>query len=471
MTDSPPPDPDLHDALSPEREGELEGLYGVNDELVNAVHEAVQQGRLGDIPPLVEPLHAADLADLLEQLASTERGVVIEVIGDHLDAEVVAHIDETVREDLIELLNTEQLAAVVSELETDDAVDLIEDLDEEEQRELLDAVPVSDRVLYEEALAWPEYSAGRLMRREVVAIPAVWSVGETIDYMRSDAELPDDFYDLVVVDPAHKPIGMLPLSRVLRAKRPALLTEIMDTDFRPIPVTMDQEDVAFLFRQYGLVEAPVVEESGRLAGVITVDDVVDVIEEEHEEDILKLAGVGEDDYYSAVVATTRSRFSWLLVNLATAILASLVIGLFDAAIERVVALAILMPIVASMGGNAGTQTLTVTVRALATRELTAAGALRAVAKESLVGFINGVLFAVLMGLIAWGWFGDGVLGVVIAAAMVINLLVAGLSGTLIPIGLERWGADPAVASAVFLTTVTDVVGFFVFLGLGAWVLL
>lgn len=470
MTETPP-ETELKEDAPQERESELDGLYAVTDELVRALHDAIHEDRATEVPALVANLHAADLADLLEQLGSSDRAAVIEAIGDQLDAEVVSHLDETVREELLELLDTERLAAVIADLETDDAVGVLEDLDEDEQREVLDAVPPGDRVLYEEALAWPEYSAGRLMRREVVAVPAVWTVGETIDYMRSDAEMPDDFYDLIVVDPAHKPLGMLPLSRVLRSKRPDLIDEIMDREFRPIPVTMDQEDVAFLFRQYGLVEAPVVEESGRLVGVITVDDVVDVIEEEHEDDMLKLGGVAEDDYYSAVVATTRSRFSWLLVNLFTAIAASVVIGLFGAAIEKVVALAILMPIVASMGGNAGTQTLTVTVRALATRELTAGGALRAVVKESTVGFINGVLFAILMGAIAWAWFGDPELGSILAAAMVVNLLVAGLFGTLIPLGLERWGADPAVASAVFLTTVTDVVGFFVFLGLGAWVLL
>ncbi len=456
---------------SSERENELEGLYGLTDDLVRDISLAVQEDRREDIPSLVADLHAADLADLLEHLGSTDRIVVIQAIGDTLDAEVIAHLDETVREDMLGLLDTGQLAAVVHELESDDAVDLIEDLDEAEQKELLEAIPDRERVLYEEALAWPEDSAGRLMRREVVAIPAVWTVGETIDFMRSDAEMPDDFYDLVVVDPTHRPLGTLPLSRMLRTSRPVLITEIMDEEFRPIPVTMDQEDVAFLFRQYALVEAPVIEDSGRLIGVITVDDVVDVIEEEHEEDMMRLAGMGDDDYYSAVVATTRSRFSWLLLNLATAILASFVIAMFDAAIEKVVALAILMPIVASMGGNAGTQTLTVTVRALAMKELTTSRALRAVAKESLVGLINGVLFAAVMGLIGWFWFASPAIGGVLAAAMVLNLLVAGLAGTLIPLALDHWGADPAVASAVFLTTITDVVGFSCFLGLGAWILL
>ena len=454
-----------------QREDELEGLYGLTDDLVGDITLAAREERREDIPALVADLHAADLADLLEQLGSTERIAVIETIGDKLDAEVVSHLDETVREEVVEFLDTERLAAVVTQLESDDAVDLIEDLDEAGQKELLDAIPAGERALYEEALAWPEDSAGRLMRREVVAVPAVWTVGETIDYMRSDAEMPDDFYDLVVVDPAHRPLGLLPLSRMLRTRRPVPITEIMDGDFRAIPVAMDQEDVAFLFRQYALVETPVVDDSGRLIGVITVDDVVEVIEEEHEEDMMRLAGMGEDDYYSAVAATTRARFAWLLLNLATAILASFVIAMFDAAIEKVVALAILMPIVASMGGNAGTQTLTVTVRALAMKELTTRRAMRAVAKESLVGLINGVLFAVVMGVIGWLWFDSPAIGGVLAAAMMLNLLVAGLAGSLIPLALDHWGADPAVASAVFLTTITDVIGFSCFLGLGAWILL
>ena len=463
--------PETEPQEPPESENELEGFYGFSDDLVGDIKLAAQEGRRMDIPALLAHLHAADLADLLEHLGSTVRTTVIESIRDQLDAEVLSHLDETVREDVLDVLETHEIAAVVNEMESDDAIDLIEDLDEADQKELLDAISDTERMLYEEALSWPEDSAGRLMRREVVAIPAIWTVGETIDYMRSDAEMPDDFYDVVVVDPGHRPLGMVPLSRMLRTNRPVSVTGIMDVEFRPIPVTMDQEDVAFLFRQYGLVEAPVVAESGRLVGVITVDDVVEVIEEEHEEDMMRLAGMSAGDYYSAVIATTRSRASWLLVNLATAILASLVIALFDAAIEKVVALAILMPIVASMGGNAGTQTLTVTVRALATKELTASRVLQTVAKESLVGFINGIVFANVMGIVAWLWFGNPMIGGVLAVAMVINLLIAGLAGTLIPICFERWGVDPAIASTVFLTTITDVVGFFCFLGLGAWVLL
>jgi len=309
------------------------------------------------------------------------------------------------------------------------------------------------------------------MQREVVVVPSAWTIGETIDYMRAAEDLPDDFYDLYIVNPKHHPIGFIPLSRALRTRRPVRLTEIMNTDMKTVPLDMDQEEVAYLFRQYGLVSAPVVDDAGRLVGVITVDDIVHVIGEEVEEDIMKLAGVQEGDLYSAMLDTTRSRFPWLVVNLATAVAASLVIGLFEGTIQQVVALAVLMPIVASMGGNAGTQTLTVAVRAIAMKDLTEATARRFVGKEILVGAVNGILFAALTGIVAWLWFGQPAIGLVIAAAMVVNMIVAGLSGTLIPLGLERLGVDPAIASSVFLTTVTDIVGFFAFLGLAAAVLL
>ncbi len=452
-------------------ESELEGLYGLTDELARRVSAAIEAGRATEIATLAEPLHAADLADLFEHLGSSDRLAFVAALGERLDPEFVSYVDPSVREELVKLFDTEQLAQVVVDLESDDALDLIEDLKAAEQRDVLAAIPADQRVLYEEALSYPKDSAGRLMRRDVAAVPSILTVGDTIDYMRSDSVLPGDFYDLVVVGPAHKPLGMVPLSRLLQTKRPIKIIDIMGEEMKLLPVTMDQEDVAFLFRQYGLVEAPVVDDADRLVGIITVDDVVDVIEEEHEDDMLKLGGVVEDDIYSAVIKTTRSRFSWLLVNLATAILASIVIAIFDHAIERVVALAILMPIVASMGGNAGTQTLTVAVRALATKELTASNAMRIVGKEVLVGCVNGIVFAVIIGAIAWFWFGDPQLGGVIALAMIINLLVASFAGILIPLGFERAGTDPAVASVVLLTTVTDVLGFFIFLGLAALVLL
>ena len=338
------------------------------------------------------------------------------------------------------------------------------------------AIPATDRALIEEGLAYPEDSAGRLMQRELVAIPTFWTVGETIDHMRRSAEdrpdaLPNDFYDIFVVDPGYRPVGSIPLSRLLRTRRPVPLTDIMQTEMRVIDTNTDQEDVAFLFRQRDLTSAPVVDGGGRLAGVITIDDVVDVIDEEYEDDIMRLGGVIQDDLYSAAVETVRSRFTWLLVNLGTAIVASLVIGLFDATIEQMVALAVLMPIVASMGGNAGTQTLTVAVRALAMKELTAANAMRVIGKEILVGAVNGVLFAILTGLVAWAWFSSLPIALIIGLAMIINMIVAAFAGALIPLALERAGVDPAVASGVFLTTVTDVVGFFAFLGLAAWLIL
>jgi magnesium transporter len=305
------------------------------------------------------------------------------------------------------------------------------------------------------------------MQREVVVVPASWTVGQTIDFMRSAQNLPDDFYDLFVVDPKHKCQGAVPISRVLRAKRAATIEEIMETDVRPIPFSMDQEEVAYLFRQYGLVSTPVVDDSGRVIGMITVDDIVHVIDEEAEDDLMKLAGLGESDLYGRVFATAKSRATWLTVNLGTAVLASLVIGLFEATLSQAVALAVLMPIVASMGGNAGMQTLTVAVRALAMKDLSATNALRFIGKECLVGLSNGVLFAVMTGAVAWLWFGRADIGVIIGLAMIVNMLVAGLSGTLVPLGLEKLKIDPAVASAVFLTTITDVVGFFAFLGLAA----
>ena len=324
----------------------------------------------------------------------------------------------------------------------------------------------------ETALSYPQDSAGRLMQREIVTVPENWRVGDTIDYMRARAaQLPRDFYDIFVVDDERYPVGVLPLSRLMRSRRPIEVSDIMQRVFLSISLTTDQEDVAHVFRKYGLVSAPVVDEDGRLVGVITVDDVVDVIQEEAEEDIMHLGGVREDDFYAAVFDTTHTRFSWLLINLGTAIVASIVIGLFDAVIERVVALAVLMPIVASMGGNAGTQTLTVAVRALAMKELTPTNAARIVVKEVLVGGVNGLLFAIVMGLVAWLWFGDPALGGIIAAAMIINLLIAGFAGTVVPIALDRLKIDPAIASTVVLTSVTDVVGFLAFLGLGALVLL
>ncbi len=465
-----PPEPDIME--DPHGGGaQADDGYVLTDEFVYEVEDALEVGDAERVTELLQPLHAADLADLLEYLTRHERRDAIEILGAGLEPEVLAFLDPAVREKALEQLGPRGLARVLSALDSDDAVEIFEDLDEEFQSRILASLPMAYRTLLEESLSYPEDSAGRLMQRELVAVPSAWTVGETIDHMRKSEDLPDDFYDLFIVNPKHRPIGTIPLSRVLRSRRPVRLTEIMDTDLHLLPVEMDQEDVAYQFRQYGLVSAPVVDEAGRLVGVITVDDVVHVIDEEAEEDIMKLGGVTETDLYSAALDTAKARFSWLVVNLLTAILASLVIGLFQKSIEKAVALAVLMPIVASMGGNAGTQTLTVAVRSLAMKDLTAANALRFIGKELLVGAFNGLAFAVLTGTVAWLWFDSPGLGLLMAAAMIVNMLVAGLSGTLIPLGLERLGIDPAIASSVFLTTVTDVIGFFAFLGLAALFLL
>ena len=445
--------------------------YGLPDEVVREIEELLAGEKLKKVQKRVEMLHAADIADLLEALGRESRQLLVQLLGPSFDPETLAELDEAIRDEVIEILGPSNVAQALQVLDSDDAVEIFEDLDEDRKSEILIDLPASYRRILEESLSYPEDSAGRLMQRELVFIPAAWTVGETIDYMRTGEDLPDDFYDLFIVDPKHQPLGYVPLSRLLRTRRPVRVTEIMEADMRLVPLTMDQEEVAYMFRQYGLVSAAVVDEAGRLVGVITVDDVVDVIDEEAEEDFMKMAGVGDTDIFSALLDTTRSRFPWLVVNLLTAVLASMVIGLFEGTIEAVVALAILMPIVASMGGNAGTQTLTVAVRALAMKDLTSANAIRFIGKEFLIGTFNGVLFAILTGVLAWLWFGSPEIGGIIAAAMIITLMIAGLSGTLIPLGLERLKIDPAIASTVFLTTVTDVVGFFAFLGLAALLLL
>ncbi|MBL8659566.1 MAG: magnesium transporter [Rhodospirillales bacterium] len=468
---SEPADAVDQDRLDKPKEG-----FELDEAVVDAVEDALERNDHAEVRTLLEPVHDADVADLLQKLSGEDRRGVVEALRSDFPPDVLAELDERVRDEVIEELGIAETVNAVRELETDDAVHIISELEDDQQELVLKAIPPQDRTLIEEALAYPQYSAGRLMRRELVAVPIFWSVGDTIDHLRATAEadpdaLPQEFFDIFVVDPGHRPVGAVSLSRMLRARRAEPMTEIMTTEMKVIEATTDQEDVAFLFRQRDLASAPVVDSGGRLVGVITIDDVVDVIDEEHEDDIMRLGGVREDDLYSAAIETSRSRFTWLLVNLGTAILASSVISLFDATIEQMVALAVLMPIVASMGGNAGTQTLTVAVRALAMKELTEANAWRVIGKEVLVGAINGILFAVISGLITWAWFRNPGLALVIGMAMIFNLIVAGLSGALIPLALERMKIDPAVSSAVFVTTVTDVVGFFVFLGLGAWLLL
>ncbi|MEL6517766.1 MAG: magnesium transporter, partial [Pseudomonadota bacterium] len=436
-----------------------------------AVHLAVATGDQARLRDLLDPLHAADIADLLEQVPTGERREILLLASDVVDGEVLSELDESLREEVIAFLPQEALGEAVRDLESDDVVDLIEDLEAPQQEALLDALDDADRVAVEQALRYPEYSAGRLMQREVVTAPEHWNVGNTIDFLRANDDLPEQFYHVILVDPRHKPTGYVTLGKLMGSRREVALADILEPSFRTVPISQDEGEVAYAFNQYHLISAPVVDEAGRLAGVITIDDAMAVLDEEHEEDILRLAGVGEGRLSDSWVDTTKRRFPWLAVNLVTAILASLVIAQFDVAIAQIVALAVLMPIVASMGGNAGTQSLTVAVRAIATKDLTGENVWRVIRRETLVGLANGLIFAVVMGIVGVVWFGMPMLGVVIGVAMVVNLVVAGLAGIGIPVVLERLGVDPALASGAFVTTVTDVVGFFAFLGLAVVVLL
>ncbi len=443
----------------------------LSDELIREVGEAIEAGDPATAADLTLALHVADQADLLEQLGREERAELVTELGLNLDPELLTYLDEDVRGEVIELLGPADAAAAIAQLDTDDAIDVLGELDEAAQIALLETLPLPERAAVEEGLTFPEDSAGRLMQRELVAAPEFWTVGQTIDYLRANPRLPDDFYDIYIVNPRFEPVGSIPLSKVLRSKRGVLLTELKLKELHLIPATMDQEEVGFQFRQYGLVSAPVVNEAGRLLGVITVDDVVHVIEEEAEEDILRLGGLAEPDIFASPLQTGMRRFPWLLINLGTAILASIVIAQFEEEIAQAVALAVLMPIVASMGGNGGTQTVTVVVRALATREITAANALRVLRKELVVGGLNGLLFLVTGLVVAVLWFGSPLLGVLFGVALLITLVFAGLAGVAIPIVFDRIGVDPAVASGVFMTTVTDIVGFLSFLGLASLYLL
>jgi len=449
---------------------------GFDEATLEAIAQAFDADNADALRTLLVGHHYADIADLLESLSAARRVALVRALGDAFDPDILIELDETVRDEVLEALGPRRVAEAVAELESDDAVEVLRDLDADNQRAVLDAMPVFERTLVQQGLTYPEDSAGRLMQREAVTVPQTWTVGQTIDFLRQSADeeenlLPELFYEIYVVDPRHHPVGRIGLSRLLRTRRPVPVTDILDADMRVIDVATDQETVAFLFRQRDLVSAPVIDAGGRLVGVITIDDVVDVIDEEAEEDIMLLGGVGERDLFSAVLETTRHRAWWLAVNLMAALTSAMVISLFQSTIEQAVALAVLMPIVASMGGNAGIQTLTVAVRGLATREITPANALRVVNKEVIVGTINGVLFAIVTGTVAWLWFGQPMLGLVLGLAMVANLIVAGMAGAAIPLTLNRLGYDPALGSGVFLTTVTDVVGFFAFLGLAAWILL
>ncbi|WP_288193666.1 magnesium transporter [uncultured Phyllobacterium sp.] len=414
----------------------------------------------------VGKLHQSELGHVLEALQSEQRAALVELLGDEFDFAALTEVDEAVRLEIVDAMPNQQIAEAVQDLDSDDAVYILEDLDQEDRDEILAQLPFTERVRLRRSLGYPEETAGRRMQTEFVAVPPFWTVGQTIDYMRNNADLPESFSQIFVIDPMFRLLGAIDLDRILRAGRDSKIDEIMHETRHAIPATMDQEEAAQIFEQYDLLSAAVVDENERLVGVLTIENIVDVIQEEAEEDIMRLGGVGDEELSDSVLSTSRSRTPWLVVNLFTAFLSASIIGLFDGTIQQMVALAVLMPIVASMGGNAATQTMT--VRALATRDMDIYNAGRIIRREASVGLINGMVFAVLIGMVAGFWFHNAELGGIIASAMIINMMAAALGGILIPLLLDKFGADPAISSAVFVTTVTDVVGFFSFLGLATW---
>ncbi|MEA2903134.1 MAG: magnesium transporter [Alphaproteobacteria bacterium] len=441
---------------------------GLRKEFVERVAQAVAAGDAATLRALVGDLHEADLGALIEALAPELRARLIELMGREFDFTALTEVDDTVREEILDELPAQTVAEGVRELDSDDAVAILEDLPKDEQAEILQQLPTSERAALARSLDYPENSAGRLMQDEFIAVEPDWTVGRTIDYMRETPDLPDRFWEIYVVDKDRKLKGAVALDRLLRTERPVLVADLFEDDLRAVRATDDQEEVARMFERYDLVSAPVVDDSGRLVGVITFDDIVDVIEEEAEEDIKALGGVrGEEELSDSVWTIAKGRFPWLFANLLTALLSSWVISMFEAALAKMVALAVLMPIVASMGGNAGTQTMTVAVRALATRELSNANAWRIIRRELMVGVLNGIAFALIMGAVAAAWFNVTDLGLVMALAMFTVLAAAALGGILIPLLLTRLGVDPAVSSGPFVTTITDVVGFLAFLGIAS----
>jgi magnesium transporter len=416
----------------------------------------------------VEPLHEADIADLLELTPSERRGELAISLGDLMSADVLAEVNDYVREDIIDALPAAQVAGLAGQLDSDDAVAIIEDMEAEDQQAVLAELDPEDRAVIEDALSYPDESAGRIMQRELVAVPEHMTVGQLIDYLRDHQDLTTEFWEVFVVDPQHKPVGTCKLSWIMRSERKVPVSDIMMHEQTLIPVDMDQEEIALRFQKYALISAAVVDGSGRLVGVITADDIVHIIQEEADEDILRLSGAGDGDINEPIADSYKARVRWLIANLGTALVASSVISFFGAAIEHMVALAVLMPIVAGVGGNAGTQTLAVTVRAIATNQLTDSNTRRAIKREMAIAFMNGATIAAIAGIGVTLWFQNFHLGFVIAAAMQCNILLAGFAGVFIPVMLDRFDQDPAVASSVFVTMITDSMGFLIFLSLAVF---
>ncbi|MDG1010173.1 MAG: magnesium transporter [Amylibacter sp.] len=445
--------------------------YELDRIAMDAILNAVETDDKMELVALLDQMHSADIADFLEQIPSKERSDFLALWGVDIDGAVLSEMDENLRVDVIEDLSGDVMAEALKDLETDDVVDLIEDLKVPEKKRVLEALKDAERVVVEQALQYPEDTAGRLMQRELVMAPVHWTVADTLDYLRVASDLPAQFYDVVIVDPKLQPLGRIALSVLISSARDILLADIMDANFQIIPVMQSQEDVAYAFNQYHMVSAPVIDDIGRLVGMITIDDAMEVLHDQAEEDLKLLAGVGNESLTDNVFVTTRQRFPWLVANLITAVLASVVIAQFSGVIEALVALAVLMPIVASMGGNAATQTMTIAVRALANKDLTSSNAYRVIWREVMVGLLSGLVFSVIIGIVGLIWFRSTMLGIVLGLAIIVNFLVAGIAGILIPIVLEKLKVDPALASGAFVTTVTDVIGFFGFLGLATIILL
>ena len=467
MSDTATLDPDVvtedHEALDED--------YVLTASFVEKVVDAADDGDGIRLRSLLEDLHPADVADLMGFLTAEHRGVVVLWLPPELLAETLPELDDGIREEVLERVAPGTLATALQELDSDDAAAVVEDLEDEQREAVLSAMPLLDRAAIESSLGYAEDTAGRLMQREVMAAPLFWTVGDTIDHVRAqNDELPELFFDIYVVDPLNKPVGGIPISWLLRAGRDVKLSDLMEP-INEIAVDTDQEEVAYIFEKYHLISAPVIDAAGRLVGQITVDDIVNIIQEENREDILRLAGVSDESRAAGVFGVVRSRIPWLIVNLGTAVFASLVIGQFEGELEALVYLAILMPVVASIGGNAGTQALTVAVRSLASRELTSSNLMRIVGREVMVGLFNGSAIGALMAVIAWVWFQEPLLSLTIGLAVLINLVAAALAGTLIPVLLDRLDRDPAVSSPVFVTWITDSVGFLSFLGLAGIILL
>ena len=448
-----------------------EASYFIGKDKMAVVRSALASGNRTNLTEALEPLHPADIADLIEQLSTTDRARFIRLYDNKFYGDILSEIDEHIREQVISELNPDVLAVAVRDLESDDVVDLVEDLEEKQKETILDALEEGDRLAVQSLLRYPEQSAGRLMQREVVMAPEHWSVGMAMDFLRNNANLPEQFYHIVLVDPRLHPVGNVSLGKLMSSKRSVLLQTIIEDAFQVIPADQDEAEVAYAFNQYHLISAPVIDRENRLVGVITIDDAMVVLDEELEEDIMLLAGVGDGSVSDTIIETVRGRLPWLAVNLVTAILASIVIAQFEETIAQFVVLAILMPIIASMGGNAATQSLTMAVRAIATKDISSTNIGRVIRREIGVGVLTGLIFALSMGLIGVIWFGTAMLGVVIALSMLINLTVANLAGTTIPVLLDKFGIDPALASGAFVTTVTDVVGFFAFLSIAGILLL